>query len=82
MQEHEQRKEHGHSILSLRADREGIGGWDRHQLGSVLMFTGLVFSCLLLVFWVFSKSVISVQRSIEIAAVNRLWVGVDFLNQG
>lgn len=53
MQECEQRKEHGRSILSLRADREGTGGWDRHQLGSVLMFTGLVFSCLLLVFWVF-----------------------------
>lgn len=44
MQEHEQGK--GHSILSSRADREGIGKQDRYQLGSVLMFMGLVFSCL------------------------------------
>lgn len=51
MQEHEQRKEHG--ILSSRADREGTGQLDRYQLGSVLMFVGLVFGCLLLFSWVF-----------------------------
>lgn len=48
MQEHEQRKEH--DILLSRADGEGIGEQDRYQLGSVLIFMGLGFSCLLLFF--------------------------------
>lgn len=44
MEEHERSK--GHGILSSKADKEGIGQQDRYQLGSVLMFMGLVFTCL------------------------------------
>lgn len=81
MQEYEKRKEHGQSILSSRADREGIGERDKYQLGSVLLFWFWLFAFGFRLFF-FKKSVISVQSSMEITAINRLWMGVDFLNQG